>query len=143
MKSRFFAGAVLAGLLVSGTVWADTDCNVPVAEWQSREALRQQLELQGVQVQRIKVDDGCYEVRARQPLQSQICARHPAHAENKNQGRPARRRATPGQKGFQVKKAVLCANGNISFAYFLKYRRLKQPFMLHSENTFIKAFLEY
>ena len=63
MKSRFFAGAVLAGLLVSGTVWADTDCNVPVAEWQSREALRQQLELQGVQVQRIKVDDGCYEVR--------------------------------------------------------------------------------
>lgn len=63
MKFRFFAGAVLAGLLVSGAVWADTDCNVPVAEWQSREALRQQLELQGVQVQRIKVDDGCYEVR--------------------------------------------------------------------------------
>ena len=44
-KSRFFAGAVLAGLLVSGNGWADTDCNVPVDEWQSRDALRQQLDL--------------------------------------------------------------------------------------------------
>ena len=63
MKSLVFAGVVLAGLLGSGAVLADTDCNVPVAQWQSREVLRQQLEQQGLQVQRIKVDDGCYEVR--------------------------------------------------------------------------------
>jgi hypothetical protein len=50
-------------LLASGAVWADTECNAPVTTWQSREVLRQQLEQQGLQVQRIKVDDGCYEVR--------------------------------------------------------------------------------
>ena len=63
MKALFFAGAVLAGLLTSGAAWADTDCHAPVQDWQPREVLRQQLEHQGWQVQRIKVDDGCYEVR--------------------------------------------------------------------------------
>lgn len=63
MKSLVIAGAVLAGLLASAAAWADTDCNVPVQNWQAREVLRQQLEQQGFQVHRIKVDDGCYEVR--------------------------------------------------------------------------------
>ncbi len=63
MKRHVFAGAVVVGLLFSGAVWADTECHVPVANWQSREVLRKQLEQQGLQVQRIKVDDGCYEVR--------------------------------------------------------------------------------
>ncbi len=63
MKSLVFASAMLAGLLVGGGAWAGTDCNVPVAEWQPREVLRQQLEQQRFQVHRIKVDDGCYEVR--------------------------------------------------------------------------------
>ena len=63
MKALFFAGAVLAGLLASGAAWADTDCHAPVQDWQPREVLRQQLEQQGWQVQRIKVDDGCYEVK--------------------------------------------------------------------------------
>lgn len=63
MKSLVFTSVVLAGLLASGAVWADTDCNVPLTSWQSREVLRKQLEQQGLQVHRIKVDDGCYEVR--------------------------------------------------------------------------------
>ncbi len=63
MKFLVFAGAILVSLLASGAVWADTECNVPVSAWQSREVLRKQLEEQGLQVQRIKVDDGCYEVR--------------------------------------------------------------------------------
>ncbi len=63
MKSFVFAGLVIFSLLSSGAAWADTECNVPFADWQPREVLRQQLEQQGVQVQRIKVDDGCYEVR--------------------------------------------------------------------------------
>lgn len=63
MRKLVFAAALLIGVLVSGAVWADTECNVPVATWQSREVLRQTLEQQGLQVHRIKVDDGCYEVR--------------------------------------------------------------------------------
>ena len=34
---------VLAGLLMGGAAWADTDCHVPVQDWQPREVLRQQL----------------------------------------------------------------------------------------------------
>ena len=50
-------------MLLSGTASAESDCTDPVAEWQPREMLRQQLEQRGWTVQRIKVDDGCYEVR--------------------------------------------------------------------------------
>ena len=63
MKSFVFTITVLVGLLGISAVWADTDCNVEVAKWQSRDVLRVQLEQQGMHVQRIKVDDGCYEVR--------------------------------------------------------------------------------
>ena len=41
---------------------ADEDCDDPVASWQSRDTLRQQLEDNGWKVKRIRVDDGCYEV---------------------------------------------------------------------------------
>lgn len=63
MKTLVWAGAVLAGALASAAVWAETPCQAAVQDWQPRAVLRQQLEQQGLQVQRIKVDDGCYEVR--------------------------------------------------------------------------------
>ncbi|MEO5606930.1 MAG: PepSY domain-containing protein [Polaromonas sp.] len=63
MKPRILAATLLAGLLASGAAWADSNCDEPVANWQSREVLRQQLEQRGWTVQRIKVEDGCYEVR--------------------------------------------------------------------------------
>lgn len=62
LKSTVLAG-MLAGILVSGAALADDDCVDPVADWQSREVLRQQVEQQGWTIHRIKVDDGCYEVR--------------------------------------------------------------------------------
>ena len=43
--------------------WADDDCNAPVDRWQSREAVRQMADRQGWQIQRLKIDDGCYEIR--------------------------------------------------------------------------------
>ena len=63
MKALFLAGMVLAGVLASGAAAADTPCQAPAQNWLPRDTLRQQLEQQGVLVQRIKVDDGCYEVR--------------------------------------------------------------------------------
>ena len=54
----------LSLLLISASAFADDNCSDPVAQWQPRENLRQQLEDQGWTVQRIKVDDGCYEVKA-------------------------------------------------------------------------------
>ena len=63
MKSFKPLGTALAGLVFSGSALASADCSDPVADWQPREALRTQLEQHGWTVQRIKVDDGCYEVR--------------------------------------------------------------------------------
>ena len=42
---------------------ADDDCDAPLARWQSREAVRQMAAQQGWQIQRLKIDDGCYEIR--------------------------------------------------------------------------------
>lgn len=64
MKSGFIANATLMGLLLSGYALAGDDCSDPVSDWQPRETLRQQVERQyGWRVQRIKVDDGCYELK--------------------------------------------------------------------------------
>ena len=43
--------------------WADDDCDAPVERWQSREAVRQMAAQQGWKIQRLKIDDGCYEIR--------------------------------------------------------------------------------
>ena len=43
--------------------WADDDCNAPMDRWQSREAVQQMAARQGWQIQRLKIDDGCYEIR--------------------------------------------------------------------------------
>ena len=53
--------ALAMGLAALPT-WADDDCDAPVARWQSREAVRQMAAQQGWDVQRLKIDDGCYEV---------------------------------------------------------------------------------
>lgn len=60
MKRILTAAAVL-GLAGSAAVAADA-CSVPKAEWQPEQALRQKLEGAGWKVNRVKIDDGCYEV---------------------------------------------------------------------------------
>ena len=43
--------------------YADDDCHDSITDWQPKNVLHQQLENEGWQVQRIKVDDGCYKVK--------------------------------------------------------------------------------
>ncbi len=76
MKSRTLAAALLAGLLATGAAWADSGCDEPVASWQPREVLKQQLEQRGWTVQRIKVDDACYEVRGTDRLGNRFKAKY-------------------------------------------------------------------
>jgi hypothetical protein len=64
MTTRLICSTALLSLLACAPVWADDSCADPVADWQPRDILRQQVEQLGWSVQRIKVDDGCYEVRA-------------------------------------------------------------------------------
>ena len=49
---------------IAPPLMADEECTDLIAEWQPREILKKQLELQGWVVKRIRIDDGCYEVRA-------------------------------------------------------------------------------
>ena len=51
------------GLAAALPALADDDCDAPLAHWQSREAVRQMAAREGWQIQRLKIDDGCYEVR--------------------------------------------------------------------------------
>ena len=42
---------------------AEENCDAPLNRWQSRDAVRQMAAAQGWQIQRLKIDDGCYEIR--------------------------------------------------------------------------------
>ncbi|GJI93585.1 hypothetical protein RugamoR57_03030 [Duganella caerulea] len=68
--------AVLAALGASCAAHAETDCTDPIADWKPRDMLRQQVELRGWTVQRIKVDDGCYEVRGTDRLGNKVKAKY-------------------------------------------------------------------
>ena len=68
--------AALALLGAGGGAHADTDCNDPIATWKPREQLQHDLEQRGWTVQRIKVDDGCYEVRGRDRRGNRVKAKY-------------------------------------------------------------------
>lgn len=63
MKTPLLITTLLTATLMAGASYADDDCQDPVADWQPKQVLRQKLEADGWQVHRIKVDDGCYEVK--------------------------------------------------------------------------------
>lgn len=74
--SQFRIFAAFAALALNCPAHADTDCTDPIADWKPREVLRQQLESRGWTVQRIKVDDGCYEVRGTDRLGNKVKAKY-------------------------------------------------------------------
>ncbi len=63
MKTLLHATAILCVPFIAPIAQASHDCHDPVADWQPRDVLRQQLEDNGWEVRRIKVDDGCYEAK--------------------------------------------------------------------------------
>jgi hypothetical protein len=64
MKIRFLAAALALGL-PAGAALASDDCRTPMADWQPREAAEAKAAAYGWTVERLRVDDGCYEVRGR------------------------------------------------------------------------------
>lgn len=66
MKRFIFLRQAVLVLSLGLAAWpslADDDCDVPVEQWQPREAVRRMAVARGWQVQRLKIDDGCYEIR--------------------------------------------------------------------------------
>jgi hypothetical protein len=49
----------------AGVALADDDCFVPMADWQPRDAVARLAEENGWAVRRIRIDDGCYEIKGR------------------------------------------------------------------------------
>ncbi|TDK41322.1 PepSY domain-containing protein [Antarcticimicrobium luteum] len=49
----------------AGAALADDDCFVPMKDWQPRENVARFAEEKGWSVSRIKIDDGCYEIKGR------------------------------------------------------------------------------
>lgn len=56
--------ALAAPALVGPAVASGDKCNVPRAEWQTKDALKAELVDKGWDVRRIKTDDGCFEAYA-------------------------------------------------------------------------------
>lgn len=59
---------VVASLGTASAARADKyndDCRVPMADWQPRAKVEQMAAEQGLTVRRIRIDDGCYEIRGR------------------------------------------------------------------------------
>ena len=62
MTSRLPLTIVIA-LACTHAAWADDECHRPVAQWQPREAVAAHVAAQGITIDRLHIDDGCYEVR--------------------------------------------------------------------------------
>lgn len=71
---RMFAALVIFSN--SAAAFADTECTDPISGWKPRELLRQEVEQRGWTVQRIKVDDGCYEVRGTDRMGNKVKAKY-------------------------------------------------------------------
>nr|WP_111467601.1 PepSY domain-containing protein [Cereibacter changlensis] len=50
-------------MLRAGSALAGDDCEVPMDRWRTREAVFTMAEGQGWTIRRVKIDDGCYEIR--------------------------------------------------------------------------------
>ena len=69
-------------VLPAGTAIAEDDCFVPMAQWQTRDAVAQLARENGWSVRRIKIDDGCYEIDGTDPEGRRIeVTVHPATLE--------------------------------------------------------------
>lgn len=64
MRRAALIAVTLLGALVPSVAMADDDdCKVPMAQWQPREAVAEMAKARGWTVSRIRVDDGCYQIR--------------------------------------------------------------------------------
>ena len=101
---RSIHGIVLALLVAAGQpVWARKNCDAPPETWQPRSAVSALAQRNGWSVDRLKVDDGCYEIKGRDAQGQRFKAKiDPASLqvigiqhEHGDRGRERRRAAPP------------------------------------------------
>ena len=65
MRKTLIALSLVAALPAGAALADDDDCNAPRDQWQPREAALQVVEQNGWTVREFEIDDGCYEIEAR------------------------------------------------------------------------------
>ena len=65
--TRSLSPAILTVALFGATAALadDDDCRSPMSQWQSQDAAVQHAGTLGIEVRRLKIDDGCYEIKGR------------------------------------------------------------------------------
>ena len=64
--TRILTPSLLAAtLLGTGAALASDDCRSPMSQWQSQDAAVQHMADLGIDMSRLKIDDGCYEIKGR------------------------------------------------------------------------------
>jgi hypothetical protein len=63
MMKRALAAFLFFGFAGSGAAVAGDRCQVSMDQWQPREAVQKMAEARGWTVNRIRIDDGCYQIR--------------------------------------------------------------------------------
>mgnify|MGYP005850195899 FL=1 len=65
--TRSLTPAILTVALFGATAALadDDDCRSPMSQWQSQDAAMQHAGALGIEVRRLKIDDGCYEIKGR------------------------------------------------------------------------------
>ena len=63
---RILTPAILAvALFGANAALASDDCRSPMSQWQSQDAAVEHAGSLGINVRRLKIDDGCYEIKGR------------------------------------------------------------------------------
>ena len=65
MTPVLIPAALAVSLFGAGAALADDDCHSPMSQWQPQDAAVQHAAELGIQVSRLKIDDGCYEIKGR------------------------------------------------------------------------------
>lgn len=107
MNRTILIAAILSSALASPMALAkEDDCKVPMAQWQPREAVEQMAKTQGWTVRRLKVDDGCYQIRGTDADGREIAVKvdpgslaivRLKHRSGRGDGDDGRRGGVPGQ----------------------------------------------
>lgn len=65
MKPLILILTLSGGLMAAGGALADDDCTSPMSDWRPREEAAARVATLGIEVERLRIDDGCYELRGR------------------------------------------------------------------------------
>lgn len=75
MSRHTLIAMVLGTSLGAGAAFASDDCRAPMSTWQPREAVEAEARAMGWQLRRVRTDDGCYQVYARDSHGNDIVAK--------------------------------------------------------------------